>query len=51
MLKTNKYYFIPVVNVDGLALIEDDHLQNPKSTKIMDKRKNMSPNDCGSEKE
>lgn len=26
MLKNNKYYFIPVVNVDGLALIEETHM-------------------------
>ena len=49
MLKNNKYYFIPVVNVDGLALIEEDHLINPKTTGILDKRKNMGPNGGGDE--
>lgn len=43
MLKNNKYYFIPVVNVDGLALIEDFHKSNGHLTNILDKRKNMGP--------
>ena len=25
LLKANKYFFLPVVNVDGLAAIEQDH--------------------------
>lgn len=41
MLKQNKYYFIPVVNVDGLKLIEDDHNMLKVNNKIMDKRKNV----------
>ena len=42
MLKQNKFYFIPVVNVDGLALIEDYHHSDGKMTEIIDKRKNMN---------
>lgn len=41
MLAQNIYYIIPVVNVDGVALIEKDF---PKSKgSILKKRKNMSP--------
>lgn len=40
MLKTTKFYFIPVVNVDGFNLVEEhwnsDH-------EILNKRKNMNP--------
>jgi hypothetical protein len=43
MLKNNKYYFIPVVNVDGLALIEETHLSEGHLTSVLDKRKNMGP--------
>jgi g-D-glutamyl-meso-diaminopimelate peptidase len=43
MLAKNKYYFVPVVNPDGVALIEQNHKENPSPTKIMDKRKNMNP--------
>lgn len=42
MLSQNKFYFIPVVNVDGLALIEDYHRSEGTTTSIIDKRKNMS---------
>lgn len=41
LLKQNRYYFIPVVNVDGLKLIEDDHVAMKVNNKIMDKRKNV----------
>jgi carboxypeptidase T len=44
MLKTTKFYFIPVINVDGFALVEDhwnsDH-------QIINKRKNMNPSNLG----
>jgi hypothetical protein len=43
MLKNNKYYFIPVLNVDGLALIEETHLSEGHLTSVLDKRKNMGP--------
>jgi len=45
MLKTTKFYFIPVINVDGFALVEEkwnsDHI-------IINKRKNMNPQNLGS---
>ena len=42
MLMQNKYYIIPVVNVDGVALIEKEY---PKSHgSVLKKRKNMNPN-------
>ena len=41
LLAQNKYYFVPTINVDGLALIEEN-FQN--SSQYMKKRKNMSPN-------
>lgn len=45
-LAKNKFYFIPVVNVDGLALIEQMHKEggSDSRTHIPDKRKNMNPN-------
>jgi hypothetical protein len=43
MLRNNKYYFIPVLNVDGLALIEETHLAEGHLTSVLDKRKNMGP--------
>ena len=49
MLRTNKFYFIPVVNPDGVALIEDSKSSN---IKIPDIRKNMNPvgeNKCNPE--
>ena len=39
MLAQNKYYIVPVVNVDGLAFIEDQYL---KTGEISLKRKNMN---------
>jgi murein tripeptide amidase MpaA len=41
MLSETKFYFIPVINVDGAALIED-HWHSDR--KIINKRKNMNPN-------
>lgn len=46
MLKANKYYFIPVLNVDGLAYIEENHAPGDKF-KIVDKRKNMDGSAAG----
>jgi len=49
MLATTKFHFIPVVNVDGVALVEETW-KNEK--KILNKRKNMNPKyagSCGSE--
>lgn len=40
MLAQNKYYVLPMINPDGLALVEDYF--NEKN-EIMKKRKNMSP--------
>lgn len=37
----NIYYIVPIVNPDGVALIEKDFT---KSFHILNKRKNMSPN-------
>lgn len=40
LLIQNKYYFIPIVNVDGVAEIEEHY----KATgKFLEKRKNMNP--------
>ena len=49
MLKQSRFYFLPVVNVDGVALIEENHNDNGKITTIMDKRKNMGPAGDGGE--
>ena len=49
MLKENTFYFIPVVNVDGAALVETQY--NIDGT-ILNKRKNMNPTfaeKCGPE--
>mmetsp|Transcript_29327 Transcript_29327/g.44184 ORF Transcript_29327/g.44184 Transcript_29327/m.44184 type:complete len:140 (+) Transcript_29327:1291-1710(+) len=48
MLRSNKFYFIPVINVDGSALVET-HWQT--DGQILNKRKNMNPNfaQCGEE--
>lgn len=48
MLRDQKFYFIPTVNVDGAALVEE-HWGSEK--KILNKRKNMNPNldMCGDE--
>jgi murein tripeptide amidase MpaA len=44
MLRNTKFHFIPIVNVDGAALVEEgwktDH-------KILNKRKNMNPGNSG----
>jgi len=42
MLSQNKYYFIPIVNVDGSYLIEQDHINNNHTKEIVEKRKNMA---------
>ena len=41
LLAQNKYYVLPVVNPDGVALIENDYLNNHRG--ILKKRKNMNP--------
>lgn len=43
MLSQNKYYFIPIVNVDGVALIEEDHTKTKEMFTLVEKRKNMGP--------
>jgi len=45
MLRTTKFFFIPVVNVDGSALVEQHWVDDGK---IIDKRKNQSPTNFGS---
>jgi len=42
LLTQNKYYVIPVVNVDGLAYIEEEW---NKTKTLKNKRKNMNPHD------
>ena len=37
----NIYYFVPIVNPDGVALIEQEHFE---SEQFIQKRKNMNPN-------
>lgn len=49
MLKQSKFYFLPIVNVDGVALIEQTHSEDGKINAIMDKRKNMGPAGVGGE--
>jgi hypothetical protein len=47
MLAVSKFHFLPVLNVDGAALVEQHYL---KDKKIINKRKNMSPgslSECG----
>lgn len=49
MLASNIFYFIPVINVDGSALVEQHWLSEKK---ILNKRKNMNPRyhgSCGDE--
>ena len=49
MLKDTKFYFIPIVNVDGAKLVEEHFLSEGK---ILNKRKNMNPSNrdkCGEE--
>jgi len=41
MLRNSKYYFLPVLNVDGAAVVEEHWLAEGK---IINKRKNMNPN-------
>ena len=41
LLAQNKYYVIPIINPDGLAMIEHAY---EDSHEILKKRKNMSPN-------
>lgn len=47
-MRNTKFYFLPVINVDGAALIEQHWLAEGK---IINKRKNMNPNYqmCGEE--
>jgi murein tripeptide amidase MpaA len=40
MLATEKFFFIPVINVDGAALVEQHWLSDHK---ILNKRKNGNP--------
>lgn len=42
LLQQNVYHFAPVINPDGLALIEED-FDKTGQKKIMPKRKNMNP--------
>jgi murein tripeptide amidase MpaA len=49
MLRETKFYFIPIVNMDGAALVEEHWSSEGK---ILNKRKNMNPNNmatCGDE--
>jgi len=48
MLRSNKFYFIPIINVDGSALVQKYWESDGK---IINKRKNMNPNfsQCGDE--
>jgi len=48
MLLQTKYYILPVLNVDGAALVEENW---KVKNKIINKRKNMNPNyaQCGDE--
>lgn len=49
MLRETKFFFIPVVNVDGSALVEEHWLSEGK---ILNKRKNANPSNmvaCGDE--
>jgi len=40
MLAANKFYFLPTLNVDGSAVVEENWIKNGK---IINKRKNMNP--------
>ena len=40
LLQQNTYHIVPVVNADGLAMIEADF---PKTKKVLKKRKNQNP--------
>ena len=48
MLKQNKYYFMPIFNVDGVAYIEK-HWE--EENKFYDDRKNMNPTYSGCAKQ
>jgi len=41
LLQQNVYHIVPVVNPDGLYMIEEDF---PKTKKVLKKRKNQNPN-------
>ena len=45
MLRGTKFFFMPVINVDGAALVEEHWLSEGK---ILNKRKNSNPNNIGS---
>jgi len=50
MLAGGKFFFLPVLNVDGAALVEQSY--NDTAKKIINKRKNMAPgfrSTCGEE--
>lgn len=44
ILAKNKFYFLPVLNVDGVAAIEEDHMNTGHIKNILEQRKNMNPN-------
>ena len=44
MLKNTKFHFVPIVNVDGGALVEQGWVEDHK---ILNKRKNMNPSNSG----
>ena len=49
ILATEKFFFLPVINVDGAKLVEEHWLSDHK---ILNKRKNGNPNlltTCGEE--
>lgn len=41
MLEENRYFFLPVLNVDGANVVEEGWTAEKK---ILNKRKNMNPN-------
>ena len=45
MLRSTKFYFIPVINVDGASMVEEHWAEDGK---IINKRKNGNPNNFGS---
>lgn len=44
MLANSKFYFLPVLNVDGAVLVEEYHKWHKK---VLNKRKNMNPDFVG----
>jgi murein tripeptide amidase MpaA len=44
MLKNTKFHFVPILNVDGSALVEQGWAEDHK---ILNKRKNMNPSNSG----